>query len=81
MSRCHHILTHPIYTLTLSTSHALTLLGLQVKILREEEGGKVGPDGKPRSKGMGFLEFRCVGVCPVCAWVGVQFVRGWVCLF
>ncbi len=29
----------------------------QVKILREPEGGKVGPDGKPRSKGMGFIEF------------------------
>jgi hypothetical protein len=33
----------------------------QVKILREdEESGKVGPDGKPRSKGLGFIEFRCV---------------------
>jgi hypothetical protein len=30
----------------------------QVKILREEEGGKVGADGKPKSKGMGFIEFR-----------------------
>jgi len=31
---------------------------LQIKILREdEESGKVGPDGKPRSKGLGFIEF------------------------
>lgn len=33
----------------------------QVKILHEsEESGKVDKDGKPRSKGLGFIEFTCV---------------------
>jgi hypothetical protein len=33
----------------------------QVKILREDaESGKLGPDGRPRSKGIAFIEFRWV---------------------
>lgn len=36
---------------------------LQVKILRDEE--RLDKEGRPRSKGMGFIEFRWVG-----GWVG-----------
>lgn len=60
-----HALLHPrpvcllgLASLRAGGAHLHPRTRPQVKILREdEESGKVGPDGKPRSKGLGFIEF------------------------
>jgi hypothetical protein len=54
-----HLLLMVAHNSSLLSSFAARPLGpLQVKILREAEGGKLDANGKPRSKGMGFVEFR-----------------------